>query len=320
MRKILEVKNLTVSFRDEKKRSNVVSDVSFDLFENEIIGIVGESGSGKSVLLQSILNLISPSKGKIESGTVLFQGQDLLKKSSKELIGIRGKKISMVFQEPIPSLNPTMKIGHQITESMLIHKLYTKKTAKIKALELLEKVGILYPKSRFEQYPHELSGGICQRVILAIALACNPAILLLDEPTTALDVMTQSKVLDLILQTHKQNKTSIILISHDLGVISKMTDRTLVMYQGKIVEYGTTQQVLLNPLHPYTKLLVKSTFIPNQKELPPKMPFFLQEVYGKGCPFTSRCPFVMKKCREEMPQFFEAETKDHKIACHLLNT
>lgn len=255
MKKILDVQNLSISFSIQGQKFNAVQNVNFSLHEGESIGIVGESGSGKSATVLSILRLI-PSQ--IEQGQAIFQGQDLLQLSQKDLQSIRGKKIGVVFQDPMTSLNPTMKIGSQITEGIIHHRLASRFRAKQRAIELLHLVGIPDPSSFLSHYPHQLSGGMRQRVLISIALAANPHILIADEPTTALDPTIQAQILELLKNLRKQLNMSLILVSHDIGVVASLCDRVLVMYQGKIVEHGTASEVLNTPQHPYTQMLLHS--------------------------------------------------------------
>lgn len=250
---LLQVHNLKVFFSVQGKRLAAVRGVSFEVKEGETVGIVGESGSGKSATVQALIRLISSAE---IYGEALFEGEDLLKKTDKELRQIRGRKIGMVFQDPLTSLNPTMKIGKQITEGILFHRLAHSQEAQKKAIELLRLVGVSEPEARMHQYPHQLSGGIRQRITIAIALSCNPHLLIADEPTTALDVTIQAQILDLLKQIQKHFQTSLLLITHDLGVVSAICDRVLVMYAGEIVEEGTVEKVLLSPEHPYTQMLI----------------------------------------------------------------
>jgi len=252
MSKLLEVKDLRVSFNTYNGEVQAVRGVSFDLNEGETLAIVGESGSGKSVTSSTLMGLLPKPAGVIKSGQILFQGEDLVKKTEKEMQKIRGKEISMVFQDPLSSLNPTMKIGNQIIEGLVKHQGMGRTEAKKKAIELLEQVGIPHPEIRVNQYPHQFSGGMRQRVVIAIALACNPKILIADEPTTALDVTIQAQILELMKEIQRDTKTSIIFITHDLGVVANIADRVAVMYAGKIVEIGTVDDIFYNPKHPYT--------------------------------------------------------------------
>jgi oligopeptide/dipeptide ABC transporter ATP-binding protein len=302
MSSVLKVSNLSVSFESHKKKIHAVQNATFQLFEKETVGIVGESGCGKSVLVQSLLKLIPSPPGKIENGTAVFEGADLLSLSRNEISKVRGRKIGMIFQDPFTSLNPTMKIGHQIMEPMLAHCLYPKKEAKEKTLELLDWVGITEPRVRFFQYPHELSGGMRQRVMIAISLACSPKILIADEPTTALDVTIQAQILELFKMIKEKTGTSILLITHDLGVVSSICDRVLVMYAGKIIESGSVVQVLRSPMHPYTRMLMDSLFRLNETDraLPFGSPPLLSSL-SKGCDFAPRCPHAMNICAKRFP-------------------
>lgn len=252
MGKLLEVKDLRISFNTYSGEVQAVRGVSFDLNEGETLAIVGESGSGKSVTASSLMGLLPKPQAVIKGGQILFQGEDLVNKSEKEMEKIRGKEISMVFQDPMTSLNPTMKIGNQIMEGIIKHQGLSKAEAKKKALKLIELVGITNPEVRFNQYPHQFSGGMRQRVVIAIALACNPKILIADEPTTALDVTIQAQILELMKKIQKETNNSIIFITHDLGVVANIADRVAVMYAGKIVEIGTVDDIFYDPRHPYT--------------------------------------------------------------------
>ena len=303
MNLILDVENVSVSFEIENKKVRAVQNATFQLFEGETVGIVGESGCGKSVLIQSILKLTPTPPGIIENGSVFFEGKNLLSLEKKELADYRGRKIGMVFQDPFTSLNPTMTIGSQIMEPLLIHHICNREIAKKKALQLLHLVGIPSPCERFSQYPHELSGGMRQRVMIAISLVCEPKILIADEPTTALDVTIQAQILDLLKDIKRKTHTSILLITHDLGVISSVCDRVLVMYAGKIIETGPVEQVLKSPLHPYTQMLLDSLFRIEEKKrkhLPKGSPPVLYQ-YMKGCSYAPRCPFAMNICIKIAP-------------------
>jgi peptide/nickel transport system ATP-binding protein len=297
MNPLLEVEDLKVLFSLYEKKLEAVRGVSFQLFPGEALGIVGESGSGKSATVQAIARLTSATA----YGKVLFQSQDLLQLKEKEMRSIRGKKIGMIFQDPMQALNPTMKIGDQIEESLIYHQIVSSKEARAKALELLKQMEVPYPEERLEQYPHQLSGGMRQRVLIAIALSCNPSLLIADEPTTALDIIVQDQILQLLKK--RDSHTSLLLITHDLSIIEKMCDRVLVFYAGKIVESGAVKQILENPRHPYTQMLVRS--LP-QMDTPKRQPLY--SIDGappnllfpiKGCSFAPRCPFVGKECQKE---------------------
>lgn len=258
MEKILEVKDLEVSFQTYGGSVKAVRGVSFDLHKGETLAIVGESGSGKSVTSQTIMKLIPMPPGKITGGQILFNGDDIVPKTEKQMEKIRGKEISMIFQDPMTSLNPTMKIGTQIMEGLIKHQNMSKQAAKTRAVELLNLVGIPMPERRVNQYPHEFSGGMRQRAMIAIALAANPKLLIADEPTTALDVTIQAQILDLMKDLQSKMDTSIIFITHDLGVVANVADRVAVMYAGQIVEMGTVDEIFYDPRHPYTWGLLAS--------------------------------------------------------------
>lgn len=251
MEKLLEVKDLCVSFGTYGGEVQAVRGVTFDLHKGETLAIVGESGSGKSVACKTIMRIIS-SNGFIKNGEILFEGKDLTKISEKEMEHIRGKDIAMIFQDPMTSLNPTMTIGKQIMEGIIKHQGLSKDEAKLKAIELIDLVGISDPEKRFKQYPHQFSGGMRQRIVIAIALSCNPKVLIADEPTTALDVTIQAQILELIKDLQKKTGVAVIFITHDLGVVANMSDRVAVMYAGKIIEYGTSKDIFYDPQHPYT--------------------------------------------------------------------
>ncbi|RDY23684.1 ABC transporter ATP-binding protein [Romboutsia maritimum] len=278
MSNLLEIRNLEVNFKTESGEIGVVRDVSFDLKKGETLAIVGESGCGKSVLCKSIIKIL-PKNGYIKNGKVMFNEKNLVNTSQKEMEGIRGKDISMIFQDPMTSLNPTISIGKQIMESIIIHQGKNKLEAKKRAIELIELVGIDNPQKRFKQYPHQFSGGMRQRIVIAIALACNPKILIADEPTTALDVTIQAQIIDLIKKLQMKTGVSIIFITHDLGVVASIADRVAVMYAGKIIEIGNLEDIYYNPQHPYTWGLLgslptlesKDEFLYNIPGMPPSL-------------------------------------------------
>lgn len=251
MEKLLEVKNLCVNFGTYGGEVQAVRGVTFDLHKGETLAIVGESGSGKSVACKTIMRILS-ANGFIKDGEILFENRDLTKLSEREMEKVRGKDIAMIFQDPMTSLNPTMTIGKQIMEPIIKHQGLSKEEAKIKAIELINLVGISEPEKRFKQYPHQFSGGMRQRIVIAISLACNPKILIADEPTTALDVTIQAQILELIKDLQARTGVAVIFITHDLGVVANMADRVAVMYAGKIIEYGTSDDIFYNPQHPYT--------------------------------------------------------------------
>lgn len=320
MAHLLEVKDLCTSFFTYAGEVKAVDGVSFHLDVGEAIGIVGESGCGKSVTVQSIMRLIPNPPGKIIGGSVDFLGEDLLKKSEKQMESIRGKDISMIFQDPMTSLNPVLTVGLQLTEVLKRHEGLTGKAATSRAVELLELVGISNPESRLNQYPHQFSGGMRQRVMIAIALACNPKLLIADEPTTALDVTIQAQILELMKDLKSKINTSIIMITHDLGVVAGLCSRVIVMYGGKIIESGNTNDIYYKPKHPYTWGLLKS--VPrldadrNTKLIPiPGTPIDLLNS-PKGCGFAPRCTHCMRVCTEQTPEYTQLG-EGHQVACWL---
>lgn len=319
MSPLLEVKNLVVTFHTYLGKVFAVRDSSFSIERGQIIAIVGESGCGKSVTAQAIMGLLNPDTTQLE-GQILFEGENLLKKSQSDLWQIRGKEIGMIFQDPMTSLNPQMKIGKQIMEVLRQHTSFSREECKQKVLEMLRFVGIGEVEKRFDLYPHQLSGGLRQRVMIAIALISNPKLLIADEPTTALDVTIQAQILELMKSIQSQKQTGIILITHDLGIVAGMCDRVFVMYGGKIIETGMVDQIYKNPFHPYTKGLLRC--IPRldmdkHKELIP-IPGTPPNLHNPppGCPFTARCPYAMKICKGTMPPDFLIESQ-HLAACWL---
>ncbi|HJF32669.1 MAG TPA: ABC transporter ATP-binding protein [Sporosarcina psychrophila] len=321
MKKILEIKDLAVSFETYGKDVQAVRGVSFELNEKETLAIVGESGSGKSVTAYSIMGLIPTPPGKYVSGSILFNGEDLIQKSEKQMQNVRGKEISMIFQDPMTSINPTMIVGKQIAEGLIKHQKMTKKDANLRSLELLKLVGIPNPEKRINQYPHQYSGGMRQRAMIAIALACNPKILIADEPTTALDVTIQAQILELMRDLQQKIGTAIILITHDLGVVANTASRVAVMYGGKIVETGTVDEIFYNPKHPYTwGLLGSMPKLDSRKEELQVIPGSPPDLADppKGCPFVTRCPYAMKVCKNHMPEYTKL-SETQKTACWLLD-
>ncbi|WP_342535379.1 ABC transporter ATP-binding protein [Lysinibacillus sp. FSL K6-1151] len=306
---ILEVKDLKINFKTYAGLVRAVRGVNFDLKEGETLAIVGESGSGKSVTSNALMKLIPQPPGIYESGQILFNGRDLVPLTDKEMSKIRGNEIAMIFQDPMTSLNPTMKVGRQITEVILQHKKVSKADAKKRAIELLTQVGIPFPEKRYNQYPHEFSGGMRQRVVIAIALAADPKLLIADEPTTALDVTIQAQILELMKEIQKNSKTSIIFITHDLGVVANIADRVAVMYAGQIVEYGTVNDIFYNPKHPYTWGLLGS-----MPDLDNDTDELLRTIPGsppdltnppKGDAFAARNEFAMAIDYEQEPPMFQ---------------
>ena len=318
----LEVRNLTTCFRTQKDDVVAVDDISFSLKKGETLCIVGESGCGKSVSALSIMGLL-PSSGYVKSGSAIFQDNNLLSMSSSQLERLRGNRISMIFQDPGSSLNPVMKIGDQVSEIFQIHLNMSKNESLNKALEMLKQVEIPDPESRMLAYPHELSGGMAQRIMIAIALACHPDILIADEPTTALDVTIQSQILNLMTQMQLKTETAIILITHDLGVVAEMADNVLVMYCGQIVEFGDVKKVFNSPIHPYTKALMKSIPIIGKKTkrldaIPGRVPSL--DMLPSGCRFEKRCSEknskIVSECINKIPPIFDIDLT-HGSRCWL---
>ena len=302
--------------------AKAVDGVSFSLNRGEVLGIVGESGSGKSVTSNSIIRLLPPQTGRIVAGEILFEDRDILKMSNKELLEFRGKEIATIFQDPMTSLDPVFKIGKQMVEMICAHQKVSKAEARKMAVDALNRVGIPEPEKRMESYPYELSGGMCQRVIIAMAVCCKPKFILADEPTTALDVTVQAQVLDLLKDLQKEMNTSILLITHNLGVVWEMCDKVMVMYAGNTVESADTKTLYSNPLHPYTWGLLDS--IPRLSDkakedlrtipgTPPDL-----RLTGQCCNFYNRCPYMTEECRKSVPPLVEVEP-GHFVACHRQN-
>jgi len=314
---LLSVRDLRTYFESEDGTVKAVDGVSFDLAPGKTLGIVGESGSGKSVTNLSILRLIPSPPGRIASGQIVFDGKDLLSLSEEDIRRIRGKRIAMVFQDPMSSLNPFMRISKQLMEVTQLHLGHSKEQAYEHAVKMLETVGIPDARSRVDNYPHEFSGGMRQRVMIAMALSCQPELLIADEPTTALDVTIQAQILDLIKKLKQDTGTSVILITHDLGVVAGMTDEIIVMYAGKVFEHASTRELFEKPGNPYTKGLLKSVPDPTAEgdlyQIPglPPDPAHLP----KGCPFAPRCDRVQDICRNEFPPFVEL-APGHQSLCH----
>ncbi len=317
--KILEVNNVKTSFFTHLGEVQAVRGVSFQLHKGEALGIVGESGSGKSVTSMSIMRLLQY-PGVTKEGDIVFKGENLLDKSKKEMMNIRGDEIAMIFQDPMTSLNPVYTVGDQIMEAIIRHQGVSKAEARDKAIEMLTLVGIPSPEERVDNYPHEFSGGMRQRAMIAIALSCQPDLLIADEPTTALDVTIQAQILELLKELKDKVDTSIILITHDLGVVADVCSRIVVMYGGLIMEEGTSEEIFYEPMHPYTMGLLKS--IPrldlNEKKrlvpIPGTPPDLIKP--PTGCPFAARCPYTMQVCLEQEPPYVTKES-GHRAACWL---
>lgn len=317
---LLNIQHERLSFFTPAGEVKALNDVSIKMNQGDVLGIVGESGSGKSVTAYSIMGLIEHN-GKIIDGTIDFNSHRINDLSEKEMQKIRGNEVSIIFQDPMTSLNPVFTIGNQITEAIRRHTSKSKKEALERAEELLSLVGINEPKKRLKQYPHELSGGMRQRVMIAMALACESKLLIADEPTTALDVTIQAQILDLMMELRSKIDMSIIMITHDLGIVASMCEKIAVMYAGKIVEYGTTEDIFYNPKHEYTKGLLRSIPVLTEKEHKKLVPIEGTPVDllnpPKGCPFAPRCNSCMKICLREMPEYTYI-TDEHYSACWLL--
>ena len=315
---LIQVKNLQISFKYDGVMTPVIRGVSFDIKRGETLGMVGESGSGKSVTSREILRLIATPPARIDSGEILFEGRDILKMSDDELRSIRGNRISMIFQEPMTSLNPVYTCGDQIMEVIRLHKGVSKKEARQMAIEMLREVGVQSPETRVDCYPHELSGGMRQRVMIAMALSCSPTLLISDEPTTALDPTIQAQILQLIKDMKKKLNMSVLFITHDLGVVAQNCDRVVVMYAGKIVEVAEVCELFDHPAHPYTQGLIMSI---------PKMSSDVEELYSidgsipsfgslpGGCTFGPRCPYFTEECTKSEPVLKDIGG-GHLCACH----
>jgi len=322
---LLQVQNLKTYFYTVDGIAKAVDDVSISLDKGKTLGLVGESGCGKSVTAMSIIRLIKNPPGKIVDGKIIFGGQDLLQVSAKEIKSVRGKQIAMIFQEPMTSLNPVYKIGDQIAEMLKLHENLNKRDSWDRAVAMLAKVQIPSPEKRAHDYPHQLSGGMRQRVMIAMALCCAPKILIADEPTTALDVTVQAQIMDLMLELQAEFQTAILLITHDLGVIAETAQRVDVMYAGKVVEEAATRSIFDEPKHPYTQGMLKSLpkldngFESNHRRLP-EIKGIVPSLYElpTGCSFHPRCRHVMETCRENPPELIDLGG-DHRVRCHLYN-
>lgn len=317
---VLDVKQLRTSFFSSDGEIPAVDEVSFSVNKGEILGIVGESGCGKSVTSLSIMKLIPQPPGKIVGGEILLNGENLVSSSEKRMREIRGNEIAMIFQEPMTSLNPLFTIGNQLVEGIMIHKKIEKKAAIQQAVDMLKLVGLPRAKDIMKEYPHQLSGGMRQRVMIAMALSCHPRVLIADEPTTALDVTIQAQILSLMKDLNEKLETAIIMITHDLGVVAEVCERVIVMYAGKIVEEAPVRELFKNPKHPYTVGLLQS--IPDIREdkerlysIPGNVP--KPGSITKGCRFAARCEFVHEKCLAENPPLYQIDQGEHYVRCFL---
>lgn len=319
-KKVLEVKDLQTTFFTDSGAIPAVDHVDFFVREGEVLGIVGESGCGKSVTSLSVMGLVPNPPGKITGGEILFQGNDLLKKSEREMRYIRGNDIAMIFQEPMTSLNPLFTIGNQMSEAILIHeKKWSKKRARARAVEMLKLVGLPRADELIDEYPHQLSGGMRQRVMIAMALVCDPKVLIADEPTTALDVTIQAQILKLMKELNTRLDTAIMLITHDLGVVAETCERVIVMYAGQVIEEASVKKIFEDPQHPYTKGLIQS--VPDMRykkdrlySIPGNVP--KPGTIKKGCKFAARCEFAFDRCLAEDPALIQTET-GHQTRCFL---
>ncbi|MHC4935128.1 MAG: ABC transporter ATP-binding protein [Planctomycetota bacterium] len=314
---LLEIQDLRTHFHTDDGVAKAVDGVNYAIRPGETLGVVGESGCGKSVTAMSVMRLIPMPPGEIVSGRILFQGRDLLEASEAEMRQIRGNEISVIFQEPMTSLNPVFKVGHQIGEALILHQGLSKQEARQRTIDLLGKVGIPDPAKRVDEYPHQMSGGMKQRVMIAMALACGPALLIADEPTTALDVTIQAQILDLLKELQKTEGMAILMITHDLGVIAECADHVAVMYAGKVVEYAPVVELFENPKHPYTVGLFRS--LPRVGEEKEALEVIRGNVpnpleFPTGCKFWPRCPHANDRCRQEEPAL-EERSSEHTVAC-----
>lgn len=318
-RHLLEVRGLRTIFDSPRGPVTAVNGISFDVDAGETVGVVGESGCGKSVTALSLMRLVPTPPGRIVDGSIHFRGNDILAMSDREVRGLRGKDMAMIFQDPLTSLNPMIRIERQMTEGIMLHMGVNRRQARGHAIEMLRLVGIPAAEKRIHDYPHQFSGGMRQRVVIAIALSCNPSLILADEPTTALDVTIQAQILDLLRSLAHEYETAVMLITHDLGVVAGNCERILVMYAGSIVEQGSRREIFYNPRHPYTIGLLKSVprldrgrsdRLPQIKGSPPDL-----SRIPRGCPFHPRCGFATDRCRAETPQL-RSVGRGHAIACH----
>ncbi|MGQ0793752.1 MAG: ABC transporter ATP-binding protein [Deltaproteobacteria bacterium] len=317
MRDIIQIRDLRISFGSDGRRLEAVGGVSISVPEKSTVGIVGESGCGKTITALSIMRLIPEPPGKIDGGEIIFDGIDLLKLSERDMRAVRGNRVSMIFQEPVSSLNPVFSIGEQIGEAIRTHLKVSRREERDRVVELLRLVKIPTPEKRLASYPHELSGGMCQRVMIAMALACNPELLIADEPTTALDVTIQAGILELIEEIKQKIGMSVLLITHDLGIIAEVTEQVYVMYAGKVVEHAPTKRLFGNPRHPYTAGLMNSIPSLHQRKtrlsaIPGMVPSLGS--FPAGCRFQDRCALVIDRCRVSEPPLIEIEA-GHSSAC-----
>jgi peptide/nickel transport system ATP-binding protein len=318
--RVLEVKGLKTSFFTDDGEIPAVDDIDFYINEGEILGVVGESGCGKSVTSLSIMGLLPKGIGKVVGGEILFKGENLVRATEKRMKEIRGNEIAMIFQEPMTSLNPLFTIGNQLIEAIRIHTDMNKKEARLRAIEMLKLVGLPRAEEIIDEYPHQLSGGMRQRVMIAMAMVCRPAVLIADEPTTALDVTIQAQILKLMKELNQNFRTAIMMITHDLGVVAEVCQRVVVMYSGKIVEEGDVHTIFKNPKHPYTIGLIQS--VPDIREKKERLYSIPGNVpkpgsIKQGCRFAARCKHAFERCFQENPQLYETDEKGHRVRCFL---
>lgn len=314
---VLEIKDLEVVFHSDDVIVHAVNRINLVMKEGETLGLVGETGAGKTTIARTILGILSKPQGEVKQGEIIFEGRDLLRLHEKEMKKIRGEKIAMIFQDPMTALNPIERVGDQIAEAISLHNKISAADAILRSMDMLEMVGI--PRERISEFPHQFSGGIKQRVVIAMALACNPKLLLADEPTTALDVTIQAQVLDLMRDLTKRLNTSVLLITHDLGVVASICESVAVVYAGEVVEYGTVRHIFNNPLHPYTRGLFGS--LPDldstEKRLKPIKGMMPDPTnLPEGCKFCDRCDHAMEVCRKQSPSVYEPE-EGHTVRCFL---
>ncbi|MGN0735929.1 MAG: ABC transporter ATP-binding protein [Anaerovoracaceae bacterium] len=319
--RILDVRNLELSFHTYDGEVNAVRNVSWHLNERETIAIVGESGCGKTTLIQTVMGLNNRRNCNIKNGEILFMGDEILDKTQKEMSMLQGKQMSIIFQDPFTYLNPTMKVGKQIAEGYIKHNNVSTREAMDRVIEIMKLISLPDPEENMKKYPHQLSGGMRQRIVIAMALICNPKILFADEPTTALDVTIQAQIIELMKDLKNKIDASIVLITHDLGVVANMAERIYVMYAGEIVEHGYAEDIFENPKHPYTMGLLKAVPRLDQKNeddlysIPGTPPQLLKPI--EGCAFAARCPYAMNVCRKYRPEFCNFDEKEHYAACFL---
>lgn len=321
---LLQVKDLQVEFKTRRGTAMVLNGVDFDVKRGETLCVVGESGCGKSMTALALLRLIPSPPGRIRGGQVIFNGEDLVQASEARMRDVRGNRISMIFQEPMTSLNPVYTVGDQIGETLCLHSGMDALQARQRSIEMLRQVGIPAPEQRVDEYPHQMSGGMRQRVMIAIALACRPDILIADEPTTALDVTVQAQIFDLLRDLQREKGTAIVMITHDMGAVAEMADRVMVMYAGRVIEYGSTEQVLSRPSHPYTQGLIAclpklgSSVYDDRAELT-EISGVVPSIWelGQGCAFRERCPRAEPQCAKEQPYMTELDV-GHGVACWLM--